>query len=238
MSGDPQLPLDKRDAERLAAIEARLAALEGAAPTTRSTQIGGSFKLENPSGQTVFLFGDVSGIITEPGQQFGVEALDSLGSIALWWSDTTRGLVYPAEQHQWYVPVAQTVTSGTFVAVAEAELFMPQGDVLYATAAIITPAATTAEVRIAALTGEATDPVAVPASSSGLVVFRWLHPFSVGMFDSAHPRFNPTVQWQVRRTTGVGNVSAFPPRALTICSHELEPQLRLADSHGHGQLIT
>lgn len=236
MSGDAHLPLDKAQAEWMAKMERRLAALEGASSMQATAQRGGEFKLMDAAGgHSLLRFGTFTDAVAGiPNPKYGVmgKSGGAVGheAVSLYWTDEDEGLAYPHEQLAWQVPTAQTITSGTFVNVAEAELFMPQGDVIFATGAIICAVGTTAEVRIAQSNGpgEVTTPVAIPSGANSIVQFSWLHPFSVGWGDQSTTNYFPFIQWQVRRTSGAGNVTAYPPRSLIVAAQRFFPQATAA----------
>lgn len=220
MTGSPDLPMDKREAERLNEIEARLAALEGARQMQATTMKGGTFLLSTPTDAPVFVFGHFT---NKDGQEvYGVTALDTITddgdqSTILSWDSASRGMIYPFEYHQWVVPTAQAISSGTFVNIAEAEVHWTNGDCLFALGAVIAPVGSTAEIRIRDGTyGNLANVVTVGSGLSVLVKYEWLHPFSVGWGDLSHPQNSPLLQWQARLASGAGPISVFPPRHLTF----------------------
>lgn len=228
--GDYPVPGDKWLAEKLVAIERRLAELEGARSMRSTTLTGGTFALKNTAAETILSFAQF-GNDPEGNPVFGVVGLDQKGDIVLMWADDRDGMVYPHEYHQWIVPTPQTITSGTFVGVAECDLVLVNEDVLTAAGAVICAVGTTAEVRLN-WAGQFTDPVVCPDGFNGVVMFEWLHPFTVGWGDSTSALQSGLCHWEVRRASGAGNVTAYPPRHLTMRSRAFSS---LANTNGGGR---
>lgn len=216
---DPALPASL--AAEVRELRRRLAALERAARMPHTSMRGGSFRLlREDTGGVLFQFGaTVDGNSTPV---YGVAGYDADGVTVSAWNQATRGRVYPNEQAQWIQPALVTVATTAWTKVAGVRLFGLDNDALLADAPVITDPATTAEVRIFdEFTGAATAAVTVPANANGRAYFRWRHPFTVGWgdpLDAGTVGFSAFLAWQVRRTTGTGNVYAYPPEGLLVTS--------------------
>lgn len=201
---------------RIKTLESTVARLSRSPRLTSSSQKGGTNKLYAADGTTVlFEFGE----FTDPFEEtrYGLNINDGLGVPAMVVDELQKGRVYPGEHHQWSVQAAQSVASGTYANIASTEIQLPPLPVIVAQARVTTPASTTAEVRIAELDGAsvATTAVTVPAASDGIVRFVWEHPYTTGW--DYDPDFPDTIDavtrlhWQVRRASGAGTISAYPP---------------------------
>lgn len=205
------------DAEWMAEMERRLSALERSPSLPNTSQRGGTYELLSSDGSSVFKFGEFTDPDAE--ESFGISAFDEDGNTVLATRSDVEGLVYPIVSQQFIVPTPQTITSGTFVAVAESQVWAPAWNCIYATAAIITDVGTTAEVRLSnSINTISTNTVTVPAASNGNVLFKWEHGFTVGwsagLVGSNPGATSGLLQWQVRRASGGGNVTAYPPRGF------------------------
>ena len=182
--------------------------------TIGNNNSGGGLWLRDRAGNTRAFFGDFDD--PDSGNRYGMSLYDSKGDVVLAVDADREGLVYPQAFAQWQVPTMQTITSGTFVEVAEVYIQNLNHDVIYTDGAIIVDAATSAEVRIReSNSGATTNTLTVAGSANGSVVCEWLHPFSVGWGDS-NPDLSVWLKYEVRRTAGVGNVYVFPPRGIVL----------------------
>lgn len=204
------------DGTILADFERRLHALETAprAPFTSITE--GTLFVIDTDGTVLARLGNFNGPDLSP--SVGVSFYDSEGRTVFAVDGGHEGLHYPHAQAGWTIPTSQPITSGTFVTISEAGLYELAHDSIFFDAALIVPAATTAEVRATdAVSGAVTNTVTVGASSSGSVTCQWIHPFSVGWGDS-DPDTAALLQYQVRRASGAGTITAFPPRQLVMAN--------------------
>lgn len=209
------LPEEKSLAEELTEIRRQIADLYGALDLRRSTISGGTFRLLSADGSLISSFGTLA---RDPlgNDVYGLMLLDSKGDIVLMVDENSEGFVYPHEFHQWIVPATQSISSGTFVNIAECQVVLTAQDVLTAQGVVSVPVGSTAEVRIT--TGGQTvntDPVVV-GEGSHTVMFEWLHPFTVGWGDSTSSIAEMLFHWEVRLASGAGPITAFPPRHLTF----------------------
>lgn len=195
-------------------LERRLHAVENANPARFTTITEGSTIVKELDGTILARFGNFNGPDMAPA--VGVSLYDSDGRTVLAIDGSHEGLHYPHIQAGWTVPTAQSITSGAFVTVAEAGVYETTHDCFFFQAAIVVPGATTAEVRVHdASTGVDTNVLTVGAGASGTVTCQWIHPFSIGWGDT-DPDTAPLLQYQVRRASGAGTISAFPPRQLVF----------------------
>lgn len=224
MAGDLPVPDEKWLADTLRRMQAEIDELKGARQMMATLLRGGAFTFANEALTPMLRFGKLRDPTTAA-DYYAIVANDDNNSVVLWFSDNQRGMIYPFQQAQWIVPTAQVVTSGTFVEVAECGLTFLNNDVIAGEGVVSCPAGTVAEVRINdPVNAFATDPVTVDGHQA-FVQFEWLHPYSIGWGDLSHPRAYPFLRWEVRRVSGAGNVTAFPPRQLCIksnlaCTHE------------------
>lgn len=233
MSGEVPLPDDKALGEWMREIERRVRELEGARPMMATTMTGGTFELRSDTDERMLRFG-AFGNADDGTPLYGVVMYGENGENVFDVLDNERGLVYPHSYHQWVVSTPEPVTSGTFQNLFECEVILPNADALQAGAVVITPAGVTAEVRIReSVSGETTNVVTVPADSQKLVLFEWQHPFSVGWGDTPGLIRSPFLHWEVRVASGVGTVSAYPPRHLTFRNKRFLP---MSSPDGGGRL--
>lgn len=175
---------------------------------------GGGLQLRDRDGNTRAFFGDFND--PDAGSRYGVAMYDTKGDVVFATDAGEEGLVYPQALAQWQVPTPQTITSAAFVEVAEVYLQNLNHDVIRTSAALIVAAATTAEVRIRdSATGAVTNTLSVVGAANGSVRCEWLHPFSVGWGD-VDPDATAVLKYEVRRSAGAGNVTAYPPSGLVL----------------------
>lgn len=175
---------------------------------------GGGLQLRDRAGNTRAFFGDFDD--PDAGSRYGISFYDSKGDAVFVVDAEEEGLVYPQAMAQWQVPTPQIITSGTFVEVAESYLQNLNHDVIRVAAALIVDAATSAEVRIREVTsGEVTNTLTVAGAANGTVQCEWLHPFAVGWGDT-DPDSTVNLKYEVRRSAGAGNVTAYPPTGIVL----------------------
>jgi hypothetical protein len=196
-------------------VDRRLEALDRARRAPFTTQRGGAFVLapEDLDPPALMRFGNFPD--GDGADNYGVGFYDEGGSTVWATAENERGVIYPEVYAQWQVPTAQSISSGSFVTVAEVSLGALAHDCMVASAALVVPGGSTAEVRVHdPQNGITTNAKSMTASGNALL--NWLHPYSVGWGDD---RGRPTtffLQWQVRLAAGAGPISAFPPRSLTF----------------------
>jgi hypothetical protein len=201
--------------------------LRAARGLSSSSTRGGAFIFQDSGGDPRWTLGNVGldGSISGVTVAYGVFAFGDDGQLILMAREGDRGLVYPAQPFPFHDNAAKTVTSSGFTALWEARINFPAYEVLYVQAAVITPSATTAEIKLVdSIGGNETDVVAVPANSNGYAQFWWLHPAPCGLYDPRTDRVpNLFVTLQARRVSGAGNVSVFPPQTTELTSRFFLP---------------
>jgi hypothetical protein len=217
---EPILGPGDRYLEELADLKRRITDLERSRRLPFSTQRGGTWSLvpEDGSPSALIRFGvgaDGDGV-----ERYGMTLYDSDTDAILSTAENEKGLIYPQSYAQWVVPTAQSITSSSFVTVAECQYGAIDHDCMVAQAAITVAPATIAQARVLnLLSGVATNVVEVngDTASGGTLTLNWLHPFTVGWGDNRPGRTSTfLLQWQVRRSAGSGAVNAWPPRSLTF----------------------
>jgi hypothetical protein len=201
-----------------------------------SSTRGGAFIFQDPDGEPRWTLGNVSldGSISGVTVAYGVFAFGDDGQIVLAAREGDRGLVYPAQPFPFHDAASKTVTSSTFAGLFEARISFADYEVLYVDLAVITAAATTAEVKLVDTVGGAeTDVAAVPADYNGRVGFRWLHPATCGLYDPRPGRApNLSVSLHARRASGTGSVLVFPPLVAELTSRFFLPDATIAGEPG------
>jgi hypothetical protein len=214
--GKPILPRDDDDARWRLAVNRRLEALERGRRMPFTVQRGGTWELRSEGGDTRMFFGD----FTDPdgSTRYGVSILDGNGYPAFLADEDQPGAVWPMDSTSWVVPTPQTLTSGSFIAVSETQVVGLNGDVFYATGALIVDASTIAQCRVIdVISGQATATIEVNGGGGGVngnLTLAWEHPFLVGYQNGVGA--NVFLAWQIRRSAGGGNIVAYPPRGLLI----------------------
>jgi len=190
-------------------LERRLRNLESSPQAPRRSQRGGSFRLIPADGNPAQLlyFGDYED--GDDVEQFGIAMYDKTGQIIWATSENQDGIMFPGDMSSWIVPTPQSITSATFVPIAEMALMPRSHSAIYATAAIIVPVGTTAEVRVGDGISSYTSTITVPSGGNGNVILNWKHPFGIGW---DQPSASALLGWQVRRASGAGTITCYPPR--------------------------
>lgn len=214
---------------RVEALEREVRQLKSARALSASSFRGGVFIFQDDNGNPRFELGNANLIAggLPSGNQYGFFARGDDAGIALMLREGSRGLISPS------IPVsfvdrdssnAIIVTSSTFVETHESYILFPAHEVLSVRVNVTTGAGTTAEVRLINFdTDTVTDSLTVPASTTQIVRFDWLHETSVGLYDQhAHSSTLLSVATQVRRASGAGNVTVRPALA-TLTSRFLVP---------------
>lgn len=201
---------------RVELLEQQVRELSAARSLPSSNFRGGAFKFQDDAGLLRFGLGNVAlppNSFINQDNVYGVTAWDDGGAVVLAVLEGDRGLVYPTFYAGFHSPASASVTSGTFAAIYETFWDLPPAPVLRVQLAVIVPAATTAEIRIVdGMSGQATDTLVLPADYNGFVSFTWLHPSTTGIGDDRPGRISSLFPGlQVRRASGAGTVSVFPP---------------------------
>lgn len=209
------VPDDKKLSVELVEIRRRLSELEGARATRATVQSGGTYKLTNEDGHEILAFGE-AGFDPQDNPIYGLRLLDSEDAIVFAVTEDHQGILWPHEYHQWIVPTAQTITSTSFVTVAECTVIGPNVDMLSASGAVIVPVGSTAEIRINAQGVGATDPIVVPSGGNGLASFNWIHPLETAWGEQNVGAVSALFSWEARLASGAGPITVYPPRHLTF----------------------
>jgi hypothetical protein len=216
----PILPRDDDDARWRLDVNRRLTELERGRRMPYTTQRGGAFELLSETGEPRLKFGNFTAPDDDDDQRYGIQVLDADGNVVFAADEDQRGLLIPIDSTQWTVPTPQSITSGTFIAVAETQVLALNSDTLYATGALIVPASTIAQCRVIdVISGQATSTIEVNGGGAGVngnLSLRWEHPFAIGWNDNS--AVNVFLAWQIRRSAGGGTITAYPPRGL-LCGN-------------------
>jgi hypothetical protein len=224
---------------RVEDLEREVRRLKSARSLSASSFRGGVFLFQDEDGNTRFALGNAvlpeNSFITGT-DVYGMTAWDDGGSVALAALEGNRGLVYPTFQGTFHRPDPITVTSGTFVSVFEDFWDVPPAPVLRVALAVQTDVGTVGEVRLFdGITDTATDVLSLPSGTNSFADFEWLHPATTGIGDDRVGRqlsFFPSIQ--VRRVSGAGNVTIFPPLRQYLASTSAYPN---ADANGNPRLF-
>ncbi len=114
----------------------------------------------------------------------------------------SEGWILPRLSHILTPTTAVNVTSGSFVETWRNYVPVLEGRGVEIAIPWVTGAGTTGELRIDSNIPSSTDPLTLPANSSGVAFARWLHG---GVLGSGPVSFST----MARRTGGAGNVSVF-----------------------------
>ena len=200
----------------IADLKRRLRNLESAPQAPNRSQRGGTFRLipEDGGPESLLYFGNFTDDSTV--DRYGVALYDTNGETVLATAEDAEGLLFPGDLAQWAVPTVQTITSGSFVTVAEVQLHPRAHNTFYSTAAIICDVGTTAEVKVTNGVS-ATSTITIPSGGNGNMTLNWKHPFGSG-WEAPAALGSSILSWQVRRASGAGNVYAYPTRSLWLCN--------------------
>jgi hypothetical protein len=228
--GDQRPPSVDWLVRRVEDLEREVRQLKSARALSASSFRGGQFIFQDPDGNERWRMGDVD---TPNGPEYGIIGRGDGGGIVFAVQETNRGLVYPNLS----VPVYRSdlsisVTSGTFVEVLQVREDTPPAEVFFIEFVISCAASTTAEAKIVdngSPSVAETDIATVPANTSTLVRFEWLHDSVAGWGDdrwdvlggSRSSNFFPIVN--VRRASGAGSVTVNGPITCYFTSREFKP---------------
>jgi hypothetical protein len=167
-------------------------------------------------GRTIFQDGDGNIVVLLGAIEDGVygELIISKIGWPLSWYDNQHGQIYPGETINFANATSLfPCTSGSFVPTFNAAVLTATSEALAVSVPWTTDVGTTGEVRLNnfVLGGAVTSARSLPANSSGIETFCWLHQQPVGSTP-----FRPRVD--ARRTGGAGNVNIFEPYIATMSS--------------------
>ena len=225
---------------RIKKLESEVARLNRSPRLGSTAQEGGTQRLvTEDAAVALFEFGQFVDPLAD--DRYGLALRDGDGVPVVVVDELQRGAVYPCDHGGWsHAAAATNVTSAAFIDIATTIINLPHADTIIASGRIVTPATTTAEVRIwdtvALGVGGGTDPVVVPANSDGYVTFVWLHPYTVGWDADEVGGIASAgrLRWQVRRASGAGAINAYDPEEFVMCSSRGAPT---AAANGGGSFI-
>jgi len=221
----PNLPADLR--RQIAELRDRLTRLETADRLASASTRGGTVRFLAPDGTTRWTIGTTTldGRIGGITSVYGVVGQGDLGEVVYMQAQGTPGRGYPTQPVAFHAPTTQAVTSATFVATFEGGTEFPPSDVLRVVVPVQTAADTTGEIRLADLLGgHTTDPLTLPTGTNGTAVFTWVHPSTVGLYDTRGDRVpGLRVTIQARRTAGTGSVTITAPTTAEMTTTFLYP---------------
>lgn len=218
----PSLAAEIRDLKR------RLDNLERSQRLPFSSTRGGAFLFLDNNGSTRRALGNVAfdgSVGAGATEGYGDYVYGDDGAVILAAQQGDRGLVYPTQPIPMLPITSITVTSGTYTGLFEHRYNVPLAyEVIRIQLAASTGAGTTGDIRLNdAVSGQSTAAASIPAASSKVVDFYWLHPAAIGLFDAAHAGSVLHLSIQARLTGGAGGFSVFPPRVKELCSVFLFP---------------
>lgn len=196
---DPAVP--QTLADRLAALERRLASLERSPQLQNSSLTGGTITALNDSGQRVAEFGQLAG------GNYGFAVNDALSTQTILLVDDARGVSVPVIEHAWLKADDFTVvTSGSFTTLFRCHVSVPLAQVYSVTVVVTTAVATTGEVRLNIPGFGTTNAKSCPAAAQTDAVFAWDPGMALGLGSTPFD-----IEVQARRTSGAGNVNVYTP---------------------------
>jgi hypothetical protein len=234
---DPTLPPSL--AAEIADLQRRLNNLERSQRLPFSSTRGGAFVFLDSNLNhrldmgSVAVDGSIGNGDTTP---YGVFIRGDGGGFVVGTRAGDRGLIAPNIPMNMHDPFSKVVTSGTFVSLYESICFFPAHQVVHVQAAVIVDAGTVGEVKLVeGFTSTATSVLNLPAGTNSRLDFEWLHPASVGLYDSQAVTTTALwVQMHVRRVSGAGNVTVYYPDPSELTSKFLHPN---AATNGHPTLV-
>lgn len=178
-------------------LKRRLRDLESSPQLSSSSVKEGSLKILDSSGNVVVTLGKLLN------GNYGLQIVNGAGGLTTFLADSDSAALPPMPVPS-RIDIPQTITSGTFVNLCTGEVERLAHDAVRVRSSWATDATATGEIRIAnASAGTFTNAIAIPANSSGIAEFHWLH----GQTLSAGPYY---FRVQARRTSGGGVMNVYP----------------------------
>lgn len=213
---DPNLPQSfgtGRDAipaqfvDRLQRMEAQIAELQRARPSTNTDMKDGTFTVRDAAGNQRVIFGLL------PGGDYGFQVINTAGQNSL--LATGSGLEFPAFNVQYRASTSPiNITSGSFTATWESFFGSVAGDSIHWSGAIVCDAGTTGEVRLNdSVNGTYSAVISCAAGVQTSPVWNWRVPLAPGLQTGAGAA---AIRLEVRRTAGAGTVFVYPPNAIYV----------------------
>lgn len=201
---------DGNMAMQIADLARRVKDLESAPQLGTSSIRGGSLAVLDGSGEPIALLGNVP---NSAGAQdaTGFLVVDPVSGQATIWANDDDGLLCPQQGAAWHIITERfDSVSATFETAFEARFEQVACPWVKTTVILSADATTPGEARLIHVqSGAVTNTKSIPAGSNALYTAYWTHGAAVHTGPA-------TIQLQIRRVSGAGQVHAYTPSDVTF----------------------